>query len=407
MSKRKSTRRRSVARMAALTVVGVLAYRIGAHIPLPGVTLDVSMDNDFLNTVSMLSGANYSAATFFSLGVMPYIMAQIVMQMLQAAFTSVKRIAKDGAAGRNKITQWTRRLTVAFAILEAVPYLFGATTTIGTVDPLVIKMMDGVILVAGAMLLMRIGEIIDERGLGRGVSVLITASILTRLPATIATQVASDGFTQHLAVAMSLFVIIVPVIVCMERATKHVAISRAALTVSSKVESYIPVRLVVAGVIPVIFASTLISLPALIAQIAGAGTDVTDAISTYTSGWYGIAIQAALIVLFAFAYASLAFDSDEVADQLDKAGAYVTEADVRPGEETARYLSHVVNQVTIPGSVLLAVVAMAPSVVAMLTGNALLTAIGGTSLIIIADTIMQMSDQARAERLVAKGVPLD
>ena len=390
--------------MVALTVAGILVYRIGAHIPLPGVTIDIALDNDFLNTASMLSGANYETATFFSLGVMPYIMAQIIMQMLQAAFTRVKRVAKDGAAGRNKITQWTRRLTVVFAILQAVPYLFGATTTIAGVDPLVVKLMDGIILVAGAMLLMRIGEVIDERGLGRGVSVLIASSILTRVPATIAAQVTNAGFAQNAAVAAAMFAVLTVVIVCMERAVKHVAISRAALTTSSKVESFVPVRLIVAGVIPVIFASTLISLPSLIATLANAGTDVTDAITTYTSGWYGVGIQVALIILFAFAYGSLAFDADEIADQLNRAGAYITEADVRPGQETADYLARVVRQVTVPGSVLLAVVAMAPSAIALVTGNALVSAIGGTSLIIVADTIMQMSDQARAERLVAKGM---
>lgn len=398
-----ASKSRTLASMAAVTVIGILAYRIGAHVPLPGIALQVPFDEDFLATASMLSGASLTQATFFGLGVMPYIMAQIVMQVLQTCIPAIKRVAKDGAAGRNRIVQWTRRMTVAFAAVYAVLYLLTANVTIGGIDPLLLKVLDGVILVGGAMALMRIGEIIDEHGLGQGMSVIIAASILSQVPSAVSSAIVANDTKAQVAVAAAMFVVMVPVVVWMERTVKNIKLARASATVATKVDHYLPVRLIVAGVVPVIFASMLRSLPTFVMGFLPI-TDVNLYFSVYAfmNGWPGLTIEAALIVLFSFAYIVIAFDCDEIAENLAKNGAYIAEAHVRPGRETAAYIRRVVLQVTVPGAFLLTVVALMPGVITMLTGNALVGAIGGTSLIIVADTVMRIADQVRAERLVAK-----
>lgn len=402
---KKKVRSRSIASMIAITVIGVLVYRIGAHIPLPGVALQVPFDQDFLATASMLSGANLSQAAFFGLGVMPYIMAQIVMQILQTCVPSIKHVSQDGAAGRNKVVQWTRRLTVPFAAIAAALYLVSATVTISGMNEIVLKVLDGIILIGGAMLLMRIGEIIDENGVGQGMSVLICASILSQIPSALANAYYAQDTKLQVAVAALMFIVMVPIVVKMERAQKRVPITRAALAQSEHVDSYLPIRLIVAGVVPVIFASAIRSIPTMVMSLIPLTSDTLNIylnVLAFMNGWPGLALEFVLIIAFAFIYTALAFDCDQIAETLAETGAYITDGDVAPGKPTAQYLRHVTTKVTVLGSVLLAVVAMVPSVIALLTGNVLVGAIGGTSLIIIADTIMQIADQVRAERLVAK-----
>lgn len=399
----KSRATRSLASMIAVTVIGVLVYRIGAHVPLPGIALQVPFDQDFVAAASMLSGATLTQATFFGLGVMPYIMAQIIMQMLQTCIPAIKRVSKDGAAGRNKIVQWTRRLTVIFAAFAAVAYLFTATVTIGGINEIVLKVLDGIILVAGAVTLMRIGEIIDERGLGQGMSVIIAASILSQVPAAISSAIMANDTKIQAAVALGLFIITVPIVVWMECSIKKIPLMRAAVATTDHVEQYLPIRLIVAGVVPVIFASMLRSLPTFIMGLIPTN-DLTMYLNVYSfmNGWPGLAIEALLIILFSFLYIALAFDCDEMAENLAKSGAYIADADVAPGKDTANYIRRIVMQVTIPGSILLMVVAMIPSVVSLTTGNTLVAALGGTSLIIVADTVIRIADQVHAERLVTK-----
>lgn len=399
----KSRATRSLASMIAVTVIGVLVYRIGAHVPLPGIALQVPFDKDFIAAASMLSGATLTQATFFGLGVMPYVMAQIIMQVLQTCIPSIKRVAKDGAAGRNKVVQWTRRLTVAFAAVSAALYLLTATVTIGGIDDILLKTLDGIILVAGAVTLMRIGEVIDERGLGQGMSVIIAASILSQVPSAISSAILADDTKMQATIALILFVVTVPIVVWMECSIKKIPLMRAAVATTDNVEQYLPIRLIVAGVVPVIFASAIRSLPTFVMGFIPM-TDLTLYLNVYSfmNGWPGLAIEAALIIVFSFFYIALAFDCDEIAENLAKSGAYIADADVAPGKETASYIRRIVMQVTIPGSILLMVVAMIPSVVSLTTGNTLVSALGGTSLIIVADTVIRIADQVRAERLVAK-----
>ena len=401
--KNKATKTRSLAAMIAVTILGVLVYRIGSYVPLPGVALQVPFDGDFLQVASMLSGMNLSQAAFFGLGVTPYIMAQIVMQALQTVVPPIKRVARDGVAGRNKVTQWTRLLTVPFAIVAATLYLLTANVTVGGIDPVMLKILDGIILVAGSLVLMRIGEVIDEHGLGQGMSVIITASILSQLPAVMMSVIAADDTKVQVAVAAAMFVIMAPIVIWMERTTRRIPLVRAAQRTSDRVDSYLPIRLVVAGVVPVIFASALRSLPTLVLGFIPTN-DLTRYLSVYSfmNGWPGLVIEAVLILLFAFAYTAVAFDCDQLAENLAKSGTYIANADVAPGKPTARHIRDIVMRTTVPGSILLMLVAMVPSVIALVTGNALVTAIGGTSLIIVADTVMSVVDQARAERLVAQ-----
>lgn len=399
MGKQKS----KLSRMIAATLLGILVYRIGAHVPLPGVEMPDILSNDFARTASMLTGASLSQATLFGLGVMPFIMAQIVMQVLQTMHPRVKAIYNDGTAGRNKITQWTRMLTVPFAAIAATLYLMSATVTVDGIDPVMLKVMDGIILVGGAMLLMRIGELIAEHGIGQGMSVIVCASILAQIPSTFTT---GAMYTEHLgvdiAVAAAMFLITVPIVVRMERAQKRIPVTYASAQKSNKVDTYLPIRLVVAGVVPVIFASAIRTIPLMVLAAMPDQFENYLKVASFMNGWGGIALEALLIVLFSFIYAALAFDCSQIAKNLAENGGYIADADVAPGSQTERYLKNVVREITWPGGILLTIVAIVPSVIALATGNMFVSAIGGTSLIIVADTIMQMADQVSGEMAVAK-----
>ena len=399
MGKQKS----KLSRMIAATLLGILVYRIGAHVPLPGIEMPDILSNDFARTASMLTGASLSQATLFGLGVMPFIMAQIVMQVLQTMHPRVKAIYNDGTAGRNKITQWTRMLTVPFAAIAATLYLMSATVTVDGIDPVMLKVMDGIILVGGAMLLMRIGELIAEHGIGQGMSVIVCASILAQIPSTFTT---GAMYTEHLgvdiAVAAAMFLITVPIVVRMERAQKRIPITYASAQKSNKVDTYLPIRLVVAGVVPVIFASAIRTIPLMVLAAMPDQFENYLKVASFMNGWGGIALEALLIVLFSFIYAALAFDCSQIAKNLAENGGYIADADVAPGSQTERYLKNVVREITWPGGILLTIVAIVPSVIALATGNMFVSAIGGTSLIIVADTIMQMADQVSGEMAVAK-----
>lgn len=399
MGKQKS----KLSRMIAATLLGILVYRIGAHIPLPGVEMPDILSNDFARTASMLTGASLSQATLFGLGVMPFIMAQIVMQVLQTMHPRVKAIYNDGTAGRNKITQWTRMLTVPFAAIAATLYLMSATVTVDGIDPVMLKVMDGIILVGGAMLLMRIGELIAEHGIGQGMSVIVCASILAQIPSTFTM---GAMYTEHLgvdiAVAAAMFLITVPIVVRMERAQKRIPVTYASAQKSNKVDTYLPIRLVVAGVVPVIFASAIRTIPLMVLAAMPDQFENYLKVASFMNGWGGIALEALLIVLFSFIYAALAFDCSQIAKNLAENGGYIADADVAPGSQTERYLKNVVREITWPGGILLTIVAIVPSIIALATGNMFVSAIGGTSLIIVADTIMQMADQVSGEMAVAK-----
>ena len=399
MGKQKS----KLSRMIAATLLGILVYRIGAHVPLPGIEMPDILSNDFARTASMLTGASLSQATLFGLGVMPFIMAQIVMQVLQTMHPRVKAIYNDGTAGRNKITQWTRMLTVPFAAIAATLYLMSATVTVDGIDPVMLKVMDGIILVGGAMLLMRIGELIAEHGIGQGMSVIVCASILAQIPSTFTT---GAMYTEHLgvdiAVAAAMFLITVPIVVRMERAQKRIPITYASAQKSNKVDTYLPIRLVVAGVVPVIVASAIRTIPLMVLAAMPDQFENYLKVASFMNGWGGIALEALLIVLFSFIYAALAFDCSQIAKNLAENGGYIADADVAPGSQTERYLKNVVREITWPGGILLTIVAIVPSVIALATGNMFVSAIGGTSLIIVADTIMQMADQVSGEMAVAK-----
>lgn len=396
MAKKKKAGSRSLASMVLVTALAVICYRIGAHVPLPGIAISPSVDNEFLRTAAILSGSSLSKATVMGLGATPYIMASIVMQALQTAVPAVKHIAQDGAAGRNKVTQWTRRLSVLFAAIAAVLYLRSSYGTIDGVDDMLLRVIDGVILVAGATVLMRLGEIVDEQGLGQGMSVIICASILSQVPASIATATyVSSDLVRDGAVAALILLVSIPVVIKMERAVMKVPVTYGTSRVSANVHDCIPIRLVVAGVVPVIFASALVSLPL---SVLGAFDGLTDAYTAYygfTSGWGGVAVQFVLIMVFAFVYAALAFDTDAIAENLAKSGGYVVGA--RPGAHTAALLRKTVRRVTWPGGFMMAVVAMAPSAIALVYSNSLISALGGTSLVIVVDVVIQVADAVAGE----------
>lgn len=396
-----------------LFILGALvAFRFLAAIPIPGVDharLEAFLlNNQFLGLLSVFSGGGFSSLSLVMLGVGPYITASIIMQLATVLFPKVKRMYTDeGEAGRTQFITWARMLTIPIAILQAVAFL-SLLETQGIVTSLsAFAFAVNVFLVAaGSILLMWIGELITEFGIGNGVSLLILAGILSGIPggvsqalfaATAANIPAFIGF-----VLVALAVIWAVVMVAEAERSVPIAYARASRGQMSSAggNTYLPIRLLQAGVMPIIFALSLLLLPQMVftgLQAIGVG-GIQTVIAGYTAFTnnpfaYG-AVYFVLVVMFTFFYTSITFEPKRVADNLQKSGAFVP--GVRPGRETEKYIGNVVSRVTLPGATFLGFVAVIPFVVQGLTG---ITAIlvGGTALLIGVQVLVDLIRKVDAQ----------
>lgn len=397
-----------------LFTLGILAlYRFGSYVPVPGIPF-----NEFANAfaksgvsmtmLDLFSGGALSHFSVFSLGIMPYITASIIMQLMQGVIPSVGRWAKEGEAGRKRITQVTRILTLVLGLINAIGYLFlfkssqyGVVFS-SAVPEIVTDIIVVFTLVAGTAFIMWMGELITQRGIGNGMSLIIFVSIVSRVPSAIFSSVnlaADTGMGIAITALIVLVVLLcIPAIIFMERAQRRIPVNYAKRIQGRKMmggqSTYIPLKVNAAGVIPIIFASCLIYFPAQLAALFNIGwlTAVADAVST---GWVNWLLTLVLIVFFAYFYTSMVFNPDETSDNLRKQGGFIP--GVRPGSATTTYIKNVINRITLPGALFIALIAVVPSILFYLTGNQLIQAFGGTSILIMIGVALDTMSKVEAQ----------
>lgn len=399
-----------------LFTLGILAlYRLGAYIPVPGIPFHAFADAFSEQGVGMamldlFTGGALSNFSVFALGIMPYITASIIMQLMQGVIPAVGRWAREGETGRRRITQVTRYLTLGLGLVNAVGYLLlFKSASYGIVfSPEVPGFLSDFLvvftLVVGTAIIMWMGELITQRGVGNGMSLIIFVSIVSRVPSAIFSSVnltTDTGMGIAITVLILAVVLVcIPAIIFVERAQRRIPVNYAKRVQGRKMmggqSTYIPLKVNAAGVIPIIFASCLIYFPAQLAALFNVGwlTAFADAIST---GWVNWILTIALIVFFAYFYTSMVFNPEETADNLRKQGGFIP--GVRPGSATVTYIKNVLHRVTLPGGIFIAVIAVVPTIIFYFTGNTLIQAFGGTSILIMIgvalDTMSKVESQLK------------
>jgi preprotein translocase subunit SecY len=399
-------RRRLVFLLLALVV-----YRIGAHIPVPGIDpaqleqLFQGQQGGILSLFNMFSGGALSRFTVFALGIMPYISASIIMQLMTYVVPTFEQLKKEGEAGRRKITQYTRYGTLALAIFQSMGIALALEGSPGLViDPgMGFRLTAVVSLVAGTMFLMWLGEQITERGLGNGISILIFAGIAAGLPSAIGGLLELVR-TGAMNILVSIFIIALVILVTyfvvfVERGQRKILVNYARRQVGNKVyggqSSHLPLKLNMAGVIPPIFASSIILLPTTVVSWVSTGDstrwlrDIASALSPGQPVY--VALYAAAIIFFCFFYTALVFNSRETADNLKKSGAFIP--GIRPGDQTARYIDKILLRLTLAGAVYITAVCLLPEFL-ILKYNVPFY-FGGTSLLIIVVVTMDFMAQVQ------------
>jgi preprotein translocase subunit SecY len=400
-------RRRLVFLLLALVV-----YRLGAHIPVPGIDpvalqqLFKGQSGGILNLFNMFSGGALSRFTVFALGIMPYISASIIMQLMTYVVPSLEALKKEGESGRRKITQYTRYGTLLLALFQSLGIALALEGSPGLVlsPGFGFRMTAVVSLVAGTMFLMWLGEQITERGLGNGISILIFGGIVAGLPNAIG-GLFELVRTGSMSIIASLFIIAIVlivtfVVVFVERGQRKILVNYAKRQVGNKVyggqSSHLPLKLNMSGVIPPIFASSIILLPATIVGWFATGEglrwlkDLSGGLSPGQPVY--VLLYAAMIVFFCFFYTALVFNSRETADNLKKSGAFIP--GIRPGEQTAKHIDRILSRLTLAGAIYITAVCLLPEFLVLKYNVPFY--FGGTSLLIIVVVTMDFWAQVQS-----------
>lgn len=396
-------------------VLALIVYRIGAHIPVPGIDpeqlakLFQSQSGGILGMFNLFSGGALSRFTVFALGIMPYISASIIMQLLTIVLPQLEALKKEGQAGQRKITQYTRYGTVVLATFQALSIAVALESQPGLVlDPgLMFRATAVITLVTGTMFLMWLGEQITERGLGNGISIIIFGGIAAGLPNAIG-GLFELVRTGSMSIIAAIFIVAIVIgvtfaVVFVERGQRKILVNYAKRQVGNKVyggqSSHLPLKLNMAGVIPPIFASSIILFPATIAgwftsdSTGMVGGFIKELAATLSPGQpVYILLYAAAIVFFCFFYTALVYNSREVADNLKKSGAFIP--GIRPGEQTTRYIDKILVRLTLAGAVYITLVCLLPEFL-VLRWNVPFY-FGGTSLLIIVVVTMDFMAQVQS-----------
>lgn len=388
-----------------------LVYRLLAHIPVPAVNVDqlrlLLQGSQFLSFLNIFSGGTLANFSLVAVGISPYITASIVMQLATMVFPNLKEMQKDGEAGREKINQFTRLLSVPLAVVQSISVLalLNGQGLLQTTDPLT---MIAVLLtlVAGAMVTMWLGELVSLHGIGNGISMILLAGIISQFPVTVAQTIATttqDAWLTYLGFG-GVFLAMIWGVVFMNEAIRKVPIQYARRTRGSREyggqTTHLPIRVNVAGVLPIIFAVSLMLVPSFVANLMiSSGNASLVGWGQSISLWFN---QTSLIymafyfgLVFAFTYFSalIFFNAEDISDELRKAGAFVP--GIRPGKPTKQFLEYVVTRITFAGALFLGLVAIVPAMVQNLTGLQSL-AIGGTSLLIVVSVIIETAKQVES-----------
>ncbi len=398
-------------RRVIMTAVLLIAYRIGAHVPTPGIdghALSQFFDQvqgTLLGMVDLFSGGNLRRLSIFALGIMPYISASIILQLLTVVIPALERLAKEGEAGRKKITQYTRYGTVALSIVQSLGIAYGLESMSSPTGVHIVphpgwgfRLLTMITLTAGTALIMWIGEQISEKGIGNGISLIIFAGIVVRLPSAIVasyTLITTGELKLFVfAAIVATMVAVTAAVVLMQEGQRKIPVQYAKRMVGRRVyggqSTHIPLRINTAGVIPVIFASSLILFPATLTRFVPHPwmQSISDALSpgrlTYTVLYMG------LIVFFTYFYTAIVFNPIDLADNMKKYGGFIP--GVRPGKKTAEYIDRTLTRITLPGALFLALISVLPDF--LIRWFNVPFYFGGTSLLIVVgvalDTVRQM-----------------
>jgi preprotein translocase subunit SecY len=400
-----------IRRKLLFTAAMLALYRLGAYIPAPGVDLDAvdQLENNFagsniLGFLNLFSGGSLSRLSLFALGIMPYITASIILQLLTVVVPSLERLQKEGEVGQQKITQYTRYLTVALAFAQSVGYVLlfqsnsfsagisplGDNATFGTVFLVVIS------LTAGCTLLMWLGELITQRGIGNGISLMIFASIASGI---------ASGIDKWWNNPDQVFVVMMPFvalavivgIVFVQEGQRRIPVQYAKRVVGRRMttggSTYLPLRVNMAGVIPVIFAASIMAFPPTIGQLLNTPAALDFAAFFSPNGWAYVVGEVFFIVIFTYFYTAVTFNPVDQADNLKKYGGFIP--GVRPGRPTAEYLDRILSRLTFPGALYLGAIAALPTILINQTSANFF--FGGTSILIVVgvalDTVKQLEAQ--------------
>ncbi len=400
-----------------LTTLGLLViFRIGSFIVLPGLDPDVLADaaaeqTGLLGFIDTFLGGAFSRASIFALGIMPYISASIVLQLMTVAVPYFQKLQKEGDSGRKKINQITRVLTIGICLAQSIPYLtaYVPAEAINTnLSPFMFRMSSMVILASGTVFCMWLGERITDKGIGNGISLLIMVGIIARFPGSILAEFYAKGMSGLLVFILEIVALffVVLVTVALVQAVRRVPVSYAKQVVGNKVyggqRQYIPLKVNASGVMPIIFAQSLMFLPAMIGGLWAEGSDraqyVVTTFSDFTSWQYNLTF-AILIIVFTFFYTAITINPNQMADDMKRNGGFVP--GIKPGKQTSEFLDTILSRITLPGSIFLAIIAVLPAfaMIGGVEGN-FAQFYGGTSLLIMVGVILDTLQQIESYLLM-------
>jgi preprotein translocase subunit SecY len=397
----------------AFTAAMMAIYRFGSYIPAPGINLDAvkGIQSQFggsnvLGFLNLFSGGSLSRFAIFALGIMPYITASIILQLLQVVVPSLEKLKNEGEVGQQKITQYTRYLTVALAFAQSIGYVFLFRTFATDANTKVVNNFNlgGVLLIvitltAGTVLVMWLGELITQRGIGNGISLMIFASIVARIPHGVSAW--WNNPDQVFKVMMPLIALgVIAAIVFIQEGQRRIPVQYAKRVVGRRMagggSTYLPLRVNMAGVIPVIFAASLMAFPPTIGELIHSKAARDFSVFFNPNGTAYIIGESVLIILFTYFYTAVTFNPVEQADNLKKYGGFIP--GVRPGRPTAEYLDRILARLTFPGALYLAAVAALPTILINQTSANFF--FGGTSILIVVGVALDTMKQLEAQLMM-------
>ncbi len=406
-------------RKRILYTLGILLiYRLGSFIVLPGVNPEMlanlkdQTDEGIMGLLNMFSGGAFSNASVFALGIMPYISASIVVQLLGMAIPYFQRLQKEGESGRRKINQITRYLTVLILIFQAPTYLANLANQLPreafAMSGFYFQFSSTIILIAGTMFVMWLGEKITDKGIGNGISLIIMIGIIAQLPFALTAEFGSrvdqlgGGLVMFLVELVILFVVFMFSILLIQ-GTRKIPVQYAKRIVGNKqyggVRQYIPLKVNAAGVMPIIFAQALMFIPMMFASF---NTETTNAIAAafadFTGFWYNL-VFALLIIAFTYFYTAVTINPNQMAEDMKKNGGFIP--GVKPGRKTVEFLDSIMSRITLPGSIFLALIAILPAFAMMMgVNNQFAQFFGGTSLLIMVGVVLDTLQQIESYLLM-------
>jgi preprotein translocase subunit SecY len=407
------------------TLFFLLIYRLGTHIVLPGVdpeqlsNLQQQTSGGVLGLLDMFSGGAFSNSSIFALGIMPYISASIVVQLMSIAIPYFQKLQKEGESGRKRINNITRWLTVVITAFQAPGYIVNlrsqvpaaiiSVTNPELVSPFTFWFTSIVILIAGTLFVMWLGERITDKGIGNGISLIIMIGIIARLPAALRDEVLSRANSNGGMVVLLLELValgaVVAFVILLVQGTRKIPVNFAKKIVGNKqyggVRQYIPLKVNAAGVMPIIFAQAIMFIPATIAQFfpdASASQGIMSAFGNFTSFWYNF-VFATLIILFTYFYTAIAVNPNQMADDMKRNNGFIP--GVKPGRGTADFIDDVMSRITLPGAIFLALIAILPTFALLMNiNNNFAHFYGGTSLLILVGVVLDTLQQIESHLLM-------